>query len=76
LGEPAVWVRHGKVAIPERWKGAVTYHLRELGGLTRPPKPGPEELRKLHQAKRLFGGEIGAGEPEGCGGCSRKDDVR
>lgn len=64
LGEPVVWVRDGKVAIPERWKDAVKYHLRELEALTRPPKPGPEELRKLHQAKRLFGGEIGAGDPE------------
>lgn len=64
LGEPVVWVRDGKVVIPARWKDAVKYTLAELEALTRPPKPGPEELRRLHQAKKLFGGEIGEGEPK------------
>jgi len=65
LGEPVVWVRDAKVVIPARWQNAVKYTLAELEALTRPPKPDPEGLRKLHEAKRVFGGEIGAGEPRG-----------
>lgn len=63
-GEVILVVRDAKVAVPARWKDAVKYTLVELEALRKPPKPGPEELRKLHQAKRLFGGEIGAGDPE------------
>lgn len=65
LGEPVVWVRDAKVVIPTRWQNAVKYTLAEFEALTKPPLPGPEELRRLHEAKRRFGGEIGAGKPEG-----------
>lgn len=64
-GEVVIWVRSEKVAIPARWRDAVRYTLAELEALRKPPKPSPEDLRKLHGAKRLFGGEIGAGEPDG-----------
>lgn len=58
LGEMVLWVKDARVAIPARGENAVRYTLAELEALTRPPVPGPEELRRLHETKRLFGGEI------------------
>jgi len=63
-GEVVLWVKNAKVTVPAKWQNAVRYTLAELAALTKPPKPGPEELRKLHEAKRLFGGEIGASAPD------------
>lgn len=64
-GEVVLWVKDAGVAVPAKWRNAIRYTLVELEALTRPPKPGPEDLRKLHEAKRLFDGEIGADKPGG-----------
>lgn len=51
-----IWVWDAKVAIPARWRGAVTYTLTELEALA---GVTPEGLKKLHQAKKTFRGKIG-----------------
>lgn len=56
-GEVVIWVKDERVAIPERWRNAVTYTLEELRRIAERRVPS-EELRKLHEAKRLFEGRI------------------
>lgn len=53
LGEVVVWVRDQTVTVPAELAGAARYTLAELAALTEPPVPGPEELRRLHRAKRV-----------------------
>lgn len=53
LGEVVVWLRDQTVAVPAELAGAARYTLAELAALTEPPAPGPEELRRLHRAKRV-----------------------
>lgn len=65
LGEVVRWARDGKVAIPERWKDAVRYHLGELEALTGPPCTGVEKLHKLHETKRTLSGEADISDPAG-----------
>lgn len=57
-GEEVVFVKDEKVVIPTRWKDAVTYTLAELEALTAPPILDAEDLRMMHEAKRVFEGEI------------------
>lgn len=61
-GEVVVFVKDAKVAIPTRWKDAVTYTLAELEALTAHPLPDREGLKAIHGAKKLFGGRVVAEE--------------
>lgn len=63
-GEEIVFVKDERVVIPTRWRGAARYTLVELEALTAPPIPDPEELKQLHEAKRIFEGRI-EGAPHG-----------
>lgn len=57
-GEVVIW-HNGKVAIPDKWQNAVTYTLDELRVLVDNP-PGREELKAMHEAKKVFAGRLEA----------------
>lgn len=56
LGETVIWVKDGKVAIPARWQSNVKYTLDEVKALAADPKIDKEDLRRLHEVKKEFGG--------------------
>ena len=57
LGEPVVMKRDASVSVslPDRYREAVVYLAEEVASLV---GVGPEELRVLHEIKRVFGGRI------------------
>ncbi|MBT9168572.1 MAG: hypothetical protein DDT19_01919 [Syntrophomonadaceae bacterium] len=59
-GEVVIWAKNTTVTIPSQWRGAVVYTLKELAALATPPKPTPDQLRLIHEAKRIFSGTVEA----------------
>ena len=69
-GEIVVWANDGKVIIPTRWQNNVVYTVAELKALTADGGVTAEGLRQLHQAKKLFNGNIcGNTKKDGDHGC-------
>lgn len=56
-GETVIWVTDARVAVPARFRDAIKYTLEELQHLTEAGIK-PENLRMVHEAKRLCDGEI------------------
>jgi len=58
-GEIILWTQDSKTVVPARWNDAVRYTIDELKELfNKNGKVTPEELRQIHQAKKLFGGTV------------------
>ncbi len=63
-GEIVIWANDGKVIIPARWQGNVLYSMDEIAALAADGGVTEEGLRRVHEAKRIFGGTVcGAKEP-------------
>lgn len=55
LREPVLWLRDSNVVVPERWRKYVAYTLEELAALAGVTQ---EDLRVIHEAKRVMGGTV------------------
>jgi hypothetical protein len=57
-GEIVIWARDGKVVVPVRWQSNVRYEMDELVALDANGGISKKGLRQIHQAKKLFEGQV------------------
>lgn len=57
-GEIMLWTLDSAAEVPKQWSGCVRYDLDELQALSTGPKVDAAGLRMIHEAKRIFDGQV------------------